>query len=95
MYMRIVRPNVHPGKAAELARRWQEAMAPRLQALPGFKHAHFGGDTQTDSMAGVSVWEDRAGLEAMSQAMREFSAQVQDIATGPPAVEDFEILAEA
>ena len=94
MYIRIVRGQPQPGQVDEVARRWEEHLAPRLRGLPGFRHGYFTGDRAADRVAGVTVWDERPG-EAADQAMREFRQQVQDITTGPPAVEDYEVLAEA
>ena len=94
MYVRIVRAQPRPGQVDELARRWQEHLAPRLGSLPGFRHGYFTGDRAANRAAGVTVWDDRPG-EAADQVVREFSERVQDIMAGPPTIEDNEVLAEA
>ena len=94
MYVRIVRGQPQPGQAEEVARRWKEHLAPRLRGIPGFRAAYFVGDREANMGVGVSIWDDKPG-EALDQAMREFRQRVQDIAAGPPDIEDYEVLAEA
>ena len=94
MYIRIVRGQPQPGQVDEVARRWQEHLAPRLAGLPGFRHGYFTGDRAANRVVGVTVWDDKPG-EAADQALREFGQRLQDITTGPPTMEDNEVLAEA
>ena len=42
----------------------------------------------------VSLWDEHPDTEAMRQLMQEISAQMQDITTGPPSVETYEVLAQ-
>jgi quinol monooxygenase YgiN len=93
MYVRIVRPQLRPGQVDELAKRWEAFIAPRLREAPGFQHAYFSGNREQNTIAGVTVWDQRPP-EVMQQAMQEFQAQVQDIMTGPPTIEDYEVLVE-
>ena len=94
MYIRIVRGQPQPGQAEEVARVWKEHLAPRLRSIPGFRAGYFIGDREANKVAGVTIWDAKPG-EAVVQAMAEFRQRVQDITTGPPSVEDYEVLAEA
>ncbi len=51
-------------------------------------------DRATNRIAGVTIWDTKPD-EALDQVMRGFREQVQDISTGPPEIEDYEVLAEA
>jgi len=93
MYIRIVHGRPQPGQVDEVARRWKVDLAPRLASLPGFRHGYFSGDREANRVAGVTVWDDRPG-EVADEAMREFGERVRDITTGPPTMEDNEVLAE-
>ncbi|MBA2276879.1 MAG: antibiotic biosynthesis monooxygenase [Chloroflexia bacterium] len=94
MYVRIVRGQPQPEQAEELARRWKEYAAPRLNSAPGFRHGYLSVERTTNRVAGVTVWDNKPG-EAVDQTMREFGQQVQDIIAVPPVIEDYEVLAEA
>jgi hypothetical protein len=59
MYMRIVRAQVPPDQAEEVARRWATFWPERLRAQPGFQHAHFGIDRATGAISGVTVFADQ------------------------------------
>ena len=93
MHVRIVRGEVRPGQAEELARRWTEYVGPRLGDAPGFRRAYMTIDRATNEMVGVSVWDAKPG-EAVDQAMRAFGQQAQDLIARPPAFADYEVLAE-
>ena len=45
-------------------------------------------------MAGISVWDRNPGA-ALDEAMAQFRQRVQNITTGPPTMEHYEVLAEA
>lgn len=94
MYVRIVQGQPQPGQIDEVARRWREHLAPLLRELPGFRAACFVSDPGRTRGIGISFWDDKPG-EAVDQAMQELRQRVQDIASGPLAIEDFEVLAEA
>jgi heme-degrading monooxygenase HmoA len=94
MHVRIVRAQAQPGQTDEFVRRWKEHVAPRVSAAPGFRHVYLSGDRATGQVVGVGLWDAKPG-EAADQAVREFGQKVQDIMAGPPAVEDYEVLAEA
>ena len=95
MYIRIVRAQTRPGQVEELARRWQGFIGPRIRATPGFRHAHFGADRAANTTVAVSVWDDRPEEAALEPMVREFRGQVADLAAGAPAIEEYEVLAEA
>ena len=95
MYVRIIRGQPKPGQVAEMAKRWEKLVAPRLQAMSGFQHAYFCGDVAANTTVAVSLWDEHPDTEAMRRVMKDFSAQMQDITTGPPSVETHEVLAQA
>lgn len=94
MYVRIVQGQLQPGQVDEVARRWKEHLAPLLRDLPGFRAACLVSDPGRTRGIGISFWDDKPG-ETVNQAMQELRQRVLDIASGPPTIEDFEVLAEA
>lgn len=94
MYVRIIRGQPKPGQVTEMAKRWETHAAPRLQQMPGFQHAYFSGDVAQNTTAAVSLWDEHPDTEASRQLVRDIAAQMQDIATGPPIVETYEVLAQ-
>lgn len=94
MHMRVIRAQTRPGQVVELAKRWEAFYRPRLQGIPGFRHVHFGGDQETNTIIAVSVWDQLPDSAVVDQAMQAFNEQVRDIAAQQPTVEDFEILVE-
>ena len=94
MYIRIVRGQPRPGQVDEAARRWKEHLGSRFGSIPGFRHAYFVGDREANRVAGISVWDRNPGA-ALDEAMAQFRQRVQDITTGPPTMEHYEVLAEA
>ena len=95
MYVRIIRGQPKPGQVAEMAKRWEKLVVPRLQAMSGFQHASFSGDVTANVAVSVSLWDKHPDTETMRQVTKDFSAQMQDITTGPPSVETYEVLAQA
>ena len=93
MYMRIVRGQPHPRHAEAVAHRWKEYVAPRLGDLPGFRHGYLSVERVTNRIAVVTIW-DAIPDEAVDEAMQEFRQQLADITVEPPAIEDYEVLAE-
>jgi heme-degrading monooxygenase HmoA len=91
MHVRIVRAQTQPGQAEELARRWKEHIAPQLNGAAGFRTVHLAVDRAANRVVGVSVWDAKPDA-AMDQAVREFGQTIQDILTGPPVIEDYEVL---
>ena len=95
MYVRIIRGQTQPGQVDELARRWQEVVAPRLKGVPGFRRIYFCGDRGTNRMAAVSVWRSRPDEAALDRVVQEFRERVRDITAAGPVIEGDEVLAEA
>ena len=95
MYVRIIRGQTQPGQVDELARRWQEVIAPRLQGVPGFRRVYFCGDRGANRVAAVSVWDSRPDEAALDRGVQEFRERVRDISAGEPVIEGYEVLAEA
>lgn len=48
MYLRIVRGKPPPGHVDEVIKLWQEVLVPLPKAEPGFHHAYFVGNRDTD-----------------------------------------------
>ncbi len=62
--------------------------------MPGFRAAYCSGDVAANVTVTVSLWDEHPDTEAMRQMIKEISAQMQDITTGPPIVETYEVLAQ-
>ena len=94
MYIRLVRAKAHPGQVEEVARRWQDFWGAQMPQVPGFRHAHFTSGPETDAILSISVWDQRPDPATMEPLMQEFQGQVNDVATGPPVVEEYQTLAD-
>jgi heme-degrading monooxygenase HmoA len=94
MYVRIVRGQLQSGQVDEMAKRWQEGVGANLPNLPGFRHGYFAGDRTTNTMIGVTLWDQMPDEAAMNQRMAEFAAKNQDIITRSPTSEVLEVLVE-
>ncbi len=96
MYMRIVRAQVSPDRAEEVARRWGEFWPERLRSQPGFRHAHFGIDRSTGAIAGVTVFDDKPDDALFEELSGEFRETLGTSAPGQaPEFTVYEIAAEA
>ncbi len=95
VYIRIIKGQTKPGQSDELARRWEGFIAGRLAGMPGFHHAHFGVDRAANTTAAVSVWDELPDEATTECLMGEFRSQIADIVSGPPTIENYEVLAEA
>jgi heme-degrading monooxygenase HmoA len=94
MYLRIVKGAVQAGQIEEMAKRWEANVGARIKAQPGFRHAYFVGNRETNAVSGVTLWDTPPDVAALGQAMQEFQPKVADITTGPPTFEDYEVLVE-
>ena len=94
MYLRIVKGEVQAGQIEEMAKRWEANVGARLKQLPGFHHAYFVGNRETNAVTGVTLWDTPPDVAALGQVMQEFRSKVADISTGPPTIEDYEVLVE-
>jgi hypothetical protein len=94
MYVLLVHPHPQPEWAAEYARRWEVILAPKAQAMPGFRAAYFVGNRETEALHAIYVFDEPPGA-AFDEAMDDFRQQCRDITTGPAQREGFEVLAEA
>ncbi|MFL5760270.1 MAG: antibiotic biosynthesis monooxygenase family protein [Thermomicrobiales bacterium] len=94
MYARIVKAAVQAGQLDEMATRWEANVGTRMQQAPGFRHAYFVGNRESGAVTGVTLWDTPPDEAALRQVMQEFQPKVADIMTGPPTVEDYEVLVE-
>lgn len=94
MYLRIVKGVVQAGQIEELAKRWEANVGARITQQPGFHHAYFVGNRETNVVTGVTLWDALPDVATIGPAMQEFQAKVADITTGPPTIEDYEVLVE-
>ena len=94
MFVRIVRPQVASGKAEEAAKRWEAFMGPRAKANPKFQRGYMAATSDRSSVVAVTFWEELPDEATTKQIMSEIQAEMQDLMTGPPAMEQFEVLAQ-
>ena len=94
MYIRLVRGQAQAGQVEELARRWQGFWGEQMPQVPGFRHAYFGPGQEPNAIVSISVWDQRPDHATMEPLMHQFQSQIRDISANPPAVEEFETLAD-
>jgi heme-degrading monooxygenase HmoA len=94
MYLRIVKGAVQAGQIDEMAKRWEANVGARIQQMPGFRHAYFVGNRDTNAVGGVTIWDTPPDVAALGEAMQQFQGKIADISTGPPTFDDFEVLVE-
>jgi heme-degrading monooxygenase HmoA len=94
MYLRIVKGAVQAGQIQEMAKRWEANVGARIKQQPGFHHAYFVGNRETNAVTGVTLWDTLPDVAALGEVMKEFRDKVADITTGPPTIEDYEVLVE-
>jgi heme-degrading monooxygenase HmoA len=91
MYVRIVRAQTKPGQFDELGRRWEQLFARRVRDMPGFQHAYFAVNHDTDSTVGVTMWEREPDPKSLGAALRAYQEQARDLLTGSTTIQDYEI----
>jgi hypothetical protein len=94
MFLRIVHPQVKSGQHKEVARRWQEVLGARAKENPNFKHAYMASDQSGEGIVAVLLFNELPSAEQTKAMQAEMMAKMQDLAMGPPRMEDFEVLAE-
>jgi hypothetical protein len=94
MYIRIVRRQTQPGQVDEFARLWQEFMGQHLPNIPEFRHGYFTGNREANTFMVVNVWDSLPDPSVLGPINQQFLERVEDIAIGPPAQEEYEVLAE-
>ena len=94
MFMRIVRPQIKSDKVEEAAQRWQDFAGPRAKQNPKFKGGYMAASIDRSSVVAVTLWEELPDAAATKQFQSEIVAHLQDLLTGPPATEEYEILAQ-
>ena len=57
-----------------MAKRWEIHAGPRLQQMPGFRHAYFSGDITQNTTAAVSLWDEHPDTEALRQLVQDIAA---------------------
>ena len=94
MFVRIVRPQIAPGKAQESATRWQKFLGPRVKANPNLKAGYMAASPDGGSVVAVTIWEQLPDPEMTRQFQAEIAAEMEGLMTGPPTTEDYEVLAQ-
>jgi hypothetical protein len=94
MFMRIVRPQVKSGKVEEAAQRWQAFAGPRAKQNPKFKSGYMAASPDRSSVVAVTLWDELPDEAATKQFQSDIMAQLQDVLTGPPTTDEYEILAQ-
>jgi hypothetical protein len=93
MHLRIARGSIQPGQVDAFAKRWKEGIGSQLKSVPGFRQGYLSGNRAANTVVGVTLW-DTPPDAAMDQRIQTFVQQVGDLITGPPAIEDYEVLVE-
>jgi hypothetical protein len=85
MYVTIRTYGLKQGSAEELARRMQHAFVPRIAAC-GEPQEYFVVDSGGGHLTTIALFEDEAAaIRAAAQTSEWVTAQVADLAAGPPA----------
>ncbi len=94
MYLRIIRGQPRPGMADEFARRWKAYASQRLPEAPGFQHAYAAVDNASGAGVVVTLWDQLPDHSWTEHFIQEFRSQVQDLISGAPVIEEYEVLAD-
>ena len=94
MYIRIVRPQVKPGNAREIARRWEDFVGSRVKERAGFQRGYMAATSDGSSMVAVTLWDELPDEASTRQFQSEIAEHMKDLVTGPPPMEEYEILAQ-
>jgi hypothetical protein len=66
LFIRIVQPQIRPGKARAAATRWQEFAGPLMRQNPHLRHGYMAVNGDRTSMVVVTFWDLIPGAEANS-----------------------------
>jgi hypothetical protein len=94
MFMRIVRPQVKADKVEEAAQRWQDFVGSRAKQNPKFKSGYMAASIDRSSVVAVTLWDELPDEAATKQFQGEIAAHLQDLLTGPPTTDEYEIIAQ-
>ena len=94
MHVRIVRPQLKPGNAKEAAKRWEAFAGPRIKDRAGFQRGYMAATPDGASVIAVTIWDELPDEASTKQFQSEIAEQMKDIMTGPPSMEEYEILAQ-
>ena len=94
MFMRIVRPQIKPDKVEEAAQRWKEFVGSRARQNPKFKSGYMAASADRSSVVAITLWDELPDEAATKQFQSDVAAHLQDLLTGPPSFDEYEILAQ-
>ena len=94
MFIRIVRPQVQPGRAEEMAEKWKEFAGSRIKERPGFRSGYMAATADRSAVVAVTLWDELPDAATTQQFQSEIRAHMGDISTGPPTTDDYEVLAK-
>lgn len=94
VFIRIVRTSPQADQIDEFILRWNTYFPTRFSQMAGFRHAYVGYDQATNAIVSVSVWDTHPGEAALAETVAEFRPMVDDISSGPPVFEWYEVRAE-
>jgi heme-degrading monooxygenase HmoA len=88
---------VPPDKVEEYRRIVQESVYPASKQQPGFRGAYFLVDRATSKVLSISLWATEADMLAGESGgyLREQMAKTAALHPQPPAVEHYEVAAQA
>jgi hypothetical protein len=94
MFIRIVRPQIKPGQSKEAAKRWETFMGPRAKDNPHFKSGYMAASPDGTSIVAVTLWDELPDEATTKQVQQEIAGKMEGIMTGPPAMEEYEVIGQ-
>ena len=92
MYATIRKYETNAGAAAEIARRVDEGFLPIISKATGF-FAYFALDTGNDTVASISVFQDKAGADESNRMAADWvNENIASLFASPAEITDGEVL---
>jgi len=93
MYTAIRKYKTKPGQAAEIGRLVEEGFMPIISKAPGF-FAYFALDTGNDTVASISVFQDKAGADESNRMANDWVKEnIASLFAGSAEITDGDVLA--
>jgi len=94
MYVRLTTTQTAVDKTDQAVELWRDKVGPALKQRKGFKGAYLVGDHATGKGLAITLWETQADVQATDTDVPKILAMFEDMLTGQPSVETFEVLVE-
>ena len=94
MIARITSAQVSPERVDEFAQWWQDNIGSLKGQVQGLQSAYLLADRQSGRGQGVALWESREALDAAMPQINQVLQQASQYLSGPPQIEELEVVAE-